>query len=566
MRAFEILNKRILFFTFLAAFLLVSVLPVLISGFIILHRTEEELKSSLNESNYLIARAIAVEISDSNLRPWTDLLGSLASAPRAGSGLPESFDNLVDQAFRQETRLAVLSVQTAGRREPRHYVNRLFREELNRQDPDELTRLFSFRQTGESVGRPVLLDSGSSVYLPVEAADRAGGKPLLTVRGVFRMNPSLEAFDQDVSPMRRQIYVLDRNGDVLFRNGFAEIGPGKPLPYPLLPAGARAASVFRTVAFNFKGEKHLGYAYPMTVTGWRVVLVYPQDKAYALVSGTRRSILATLGAAVLLSLSLSFLLAWFHSSVIVHAKEALQRYADKLEQTNTELDAFASSISHDLSAPLRHIMGYADILEMRLKPTLDPKDLGHLEKIASASRHLHALIHDVLVFSKMGRSEIHKTRVSLSALVEATRGRLEPDIHGRAIAWRTDGDETLWGDSTMLQLVLFNLISNALKFTRDREHPLIAIGARPGPEETTVFVSDNGVGFDSREQDRLFGLFQRLHDRAEFEGHGVGLAHVRRIIAKHGGRTWAESRPGRGATFYFSLPVEARGTDGEMSR
>lgn len=558
MRAFEILNKRILFFTFLAAFLLVSVLPVLISGFIILNRTEEELKSSLHESNYLIARAIAVEISDSNLRPWAALLGGLASAPRAGSGLPESFDHLVDQAFRQEDDLAVLSVQTAGGREPRHYINRSFREELNRQDPDELTRLFSFRQTGETVGRPVLLDSGRSVFLPVEAADRTGGKPLLTVRGVFRMNPSLEAFDQDVSPMRRQIYVLDRNGDVLFRNGFAEIGSGKPLPYPLPQAGARAASVFRTVAFDFNGERHLAYAYPMAVTGWRVVLVYPQNKAYALVSGTRRSILATLGTAALLSLALSFLLAWFHSSVIVHAKEALQRYADKLEQTNAELDAFASSISHDLSAPLRHIMGYADILEMRLKPTLDPKDLGHLEKIASASRHLHSMIHDVLLFSKMGHSEIHKTRIPLSSLVDATRIRLEPDIRGRVVAWRVDGGETLWGDSTMLQLVLFNLISNALKFTRDREHPLIEIGASPGPEETIVFVSDNGVGFDSRDQDRLFGLFQRLHDRAEFEGHGVGLAHVRRIIAKHGGRTWAESRPGRGATFYFSLPVEAR--------
>jgi hypothetical protein len=152
MRAFEILNRKILFFTFLAAFLLVSVLPVLISGFIILHRTEEELKSSLNESNYLIARAIAVEINDSNLRPWTALLRGLASAPAAGSGLPESFDILVDEAFRQEEHLAVLSVRTAGRQDTRHYINRSFREELNRQDPAELTRLFSFQQTGETVG------------------------------------------------------------------------------------------------------------------------------------------------------------------------------------------------------------------------------------------------------------------------------------------------------------------------------------------------------------------------------------------------------------------------------
>jgi signal transduction histidine kinase len=366
-----------------------------------------------------------------------------------------------------------------------------------------------------------------------------------------------------VSPMRRQIYVLDRGGEVLFRNEFAEIEAGQPLPYPFPPAGARAASVFRTVAFDFNGSKHLAYSYPMAVTGWRVVLVYPQDKAYALVSGTRRSILATLGAAVLLSLALSALLAWFHSSVIIHAKEALQRYADKLEQTNAELDAFASSISHDLSAPLRHIMGYADILEMRLKPSLDPKDMGHLEKIASAARHLHSLIHDVLVFSKMGRSEIHKTRIPLSSLLDATRARLEPDMRGRAIAWRAGTDATLWGDPTMLQLVLFNLISNALKFTRLREHALIEIGARPGPDETTVFVSDNGVGFDEREKDKLFGLFQRLHDREDFEGHGVGLAHVRRIIAKHGGRTWAEGRPGRGATFYFSLPVESRSRIGE---
>jgi signal transduction histidine kinase len=565
MKAFEILNRKILFLSFLAAFLLVSVPPLLVSGSGLLRRTEDELKSSLNENNYLIARSIADQLDESRVAPWSALLRSLASSlESARTGNPGAAGFMIDQAFRQTPALAVLSLETERRSKPLHYINRSALSGLENQDSRKLADLFSSASDSgsggrsETIGRPVLFDSNRIVFLPIRVPSAPERDGAGTLRGVFRISPALESIDQDLSSVERQIYVVDGDGTILFRNRHGRFDPGSVLPYPLGNAGGQEPQVFRTLAFASDDTMRLGYCFPMQRTGWRVVLVSARDRAYAPIGQTRRQILASLGMALALSLVLSALFAWFHSSVIVNAKDALQRYADKLEQSNAELDAFALSISHDLSAPLRHIMGYADILEMKFGPSLDPKGLGHLRNIAQAARNLHGLIQHVLVFSKMGHSEIHKTRVDLEALVEAARARLTPDSGGPPVSWTVEPGVTLWGDSTMLQLVLSNLLSNALKFTSGRSDPSIEIGVLRDPNETTVYVRDNGVGFDMKERGRLFGLFQRLHTREDFEGSGVGLAHVRRIVTKHGGRTWAEGRPGEGATFYFTLPVEPR--------
>ena len=234
--------------------------------------------------------------------------------------------------------------------------------------------------------------------------------------------------------------------------------------------------------------------------------------------------------------------------------EAVRSHADQLEVANKELEAFSYSVSHDLRAPLRHVDGFADLLRRHAGSTLDEKASRYLDLISDSAKSMGALIDDLLIFSRMGRAEMQRTTVDLAELVARVQESLAPDTSGRAIEWRIARLPRVNGDPAMLKLVLTNLIGNAIKYTKTRPTARIEIGIEPSGTETTVFVRDNGVGFDMEYGHKLFGVFQRLHHQDEFEGTGIGLANVRRIIQRHGGRTWAEGRLGEGATFYFSLP------------
>jgi PAS domain S-box-containing protein len=239
--------------------------------------------------------------------------------------------------------------------------------------------------------------------------------------------------------------------------------------------------------------------------------------------------------------------------------EAMQQATVKAEAANKELEAFAYSVSHDLRAPLRHIDGFLELLKKSLKAALDERSQHYMDTISDSSKRMGTLIDDLLSFSRMGRYELSKRPVDLGALVHEIVRELEPETRGRAVNWHIAELPAVTGDRAMLRLVLVNLISNALKFTSPRPQADIEIGWRPGRgTETVVFVRDNGVGFDMAYADKLFGVFQRLHRPDEFEGTGIGLANVRRIIHRHGGRTWAEGQLDQGATFYFSLPQTFR--------
>ncbi len=228
----------------------------------------------------------------------------------------------------------------------------------------------------------------------------------------------------------------------------------------------------------------------------------------------------------------------------------------QLEATNKELEAFSYSVSHDLRAPLRHIDGYAQLLEKSLGATLSEKSGRYVRTISDSARKLGVLIDELLVFSRMGRTEMRNSTVNLEELVWEVIQDSKPDTAGRFIEWKVASLPYLKGDPSMLRLVLVNLISNAVKYTRTRVHATVEVGMQNLNQEATFFVRDNGVGFNMLYADRLFGVFQRLHTSDEFEGTGIGLANVRRIIQRHGGRTWAEGELNNGATFYFSVPLQ----------
>ena len=240
----------------------------------------------------------------------------------------------------------------------------------------------------------------------------------------------------------------------------------------------------------------------------------------------------------------------------------LEVQVSKLIEANRELESFSYSVSHDLRAPLRHLAGFVELLESRNKRGLDEKSQHYLRVISDSATKMGCLIDDLLSFSRMSRSEINKKPIDLNQLVQEVIKDISRDLPAeRRIEWYTGTLPRVVGDYPMLRQVLFNLLANAVKYSKNADPAKIEITALP-PEAgyQVVAVRDNGSGFDMRFVDKLFGLFQRLHSAEEFEGTGVGLANVRRIISRHGGKTWAEGELNKGATFYFSLPSEVRGT------
>lgn len=237
-----------------------------------------------------------------------------------------------------------------------------------------------------------------------------------------------------------------------------------------------------------------------------------------------------------------------------HLEDIVAERTAELKAANKELESFSYSVSHDLRAPLRHINGFTDILLKRIKNNLDEKDLRYFEHITDSTKKMGILIDELLVFSRMGRTEMKREKIDLNKLISDTISNLNQDTDGRNIKWEIEKLPEVKADPTMLQLVYQNLIGNALKYTRYRDVVEISIGSKKDDKDYIFFVSDNGVGFNMKYKDKLFGVFQRLHHSDEFEGTGIGLANVHRIITRHGGKTWAESEIDKGATFFFSLP------------
>lgn len=225
-----------------------------------------------------------------------------------------------------------------------------------------------------------------------------------------------------------------------------------------------------------------------------------------------------------------------------------------IESANKELEAFSYSVSHDLRAPLRAISGFSQAVMEDYAPRLDDEGKRYLGLIQENAHRMGRLIDDLLTFSRLGRQQMSESEIDMEALAKSVFDELRAQEPDRKIKFTIRSAPPVFGDAPMIRQVLANLLSNAVKFTRTREKASIEFGYFPELGEGAYYVKDNGVGFDMQYVGKLFGVFQRLHSISEFEGTGVGLALVNRIVARHGGRAWAEGKVNQGATLYFTLP------------
>ncbi len=248
---------------------------------------------------------------------------------------------------------------------------------------------------------------------------------------------------------------------------------------------------------------------------------------------------------------LDLLISTFEGAVQMN--DELQKKQEKLEAANRELEAFSASVSHDLRAPLRKISMYTSMLTEDHAPELGPEAQNYLQRIKDGIINMDQMIDDLLRLARLGRQELQQRKTDLSELVESSRRELAADLAGRQIEWRIGRLPTVDCDPGLTKSVFANLLSNAVKYTSRRDRAIIEVDQMSLGGEVVVYVRDNGAGFDPAYGQKLFGIFQRLHRQDEFEGTGVGLATVQRIIQKHGGRIWAEAEVDKGATFYFTL-------------
>lgn len=321
---------------------------------------------------------------------------------------------------------------------------------------------------------------------------------------------------------------------------------GFPLSHVIGPARTLLATLLAAAVVIILGAAIAGYVVTGKLTR---PLAELSRAATAIAAGdyTRR-------AAVRRTDEIGRLAAAFNtmSAEVEHMHERLET---RVQERTRELEAFSYSVSHDLRAPLRHIVGFAGLLERRATGQLDAESRRFVTTISEAASRMGRLIDDLLSFSRTGRTPLEMRAVPLGPIVEEARREAAADASGRSIEWMIGELPTVLGDPALLRQVFANLLSNAVKYTAPKPAPRIEVRAsRADNGDAIITVRDNGVGFDPQYAAKLFGVFQRLHRADEFPGTGIGLANVRQIVHRHGGRTWAEGVPGEGAAFHLSLP------------
>jgi len=396
-----------------------------------------------------------------------------------------------------------------------------------------------------------------AVAVPIRRQREADGILVLEVR--------LSAFldwtkNIDVGP-DGFIYFVDRKGSLVAHPNY--LPEGKLVDFSAVPEVKKVLSGQRGVEVQVnpldKEERIAAYE-PVPGYGWGVVAAQSTAAALVIRGATLNRLLRIYGFIILLSCGLAYVI-WRTLAERKMAEqesrklnEELKQQTLQLEAANRELEAFSYSVSHDLRTPLRSINGYSQALLEDCDAILDSAAKSHLHRIRAATLRMGELIEGIIELSRVTRSEMRIENVNLSALAEEVAAELRASDPERAVQFQIAADACVRGDSRLLQAAIANLLGNAWKFTSKRPSAKIEFGVTHDKGARVFFVRDNGAGFDMAFVNKLFGAFQRLHHTSEFQGNGIGLATVHRIVYRHGGKVWAEGAVNKGATFYFTLP------------
>jgi signal transduction histidine kinase len=403
--------------------------------------------------------------------------------------------------------------------------------------------------------------SGYSIAVAVPLRDEGGN-----LLGIAVGQQTLEAITRDVydflTPTNRGlIFVVDRAHEVFgIKDSKIVAVPGNRLVIEKMFRGPANKGEYLTV-----GSQQVIAAYaPINRGDWGILVSVPLvairedlwkgERIFGFFGGLVL-LLAIAGGGAVAAIFERFRTREqeYQNQIEKRNRELAARTAD-LAAANNELESFSYSVSHDLRAPLRHINGFSSLLLEEAHEALSPEHRKTLERISFGAQNLSRMVDDLLTFSRFGRQALTLKTVDMKALVGGVVAEAEHEVTGRDVEWILDSLPETVCDQMLIGQVFRNLISNAVKFSATREKAIIEIGHTIEGEEPAFYVRDNGVGFDMKYAGKLFGVFQRLHPANEFEGVGIGLANVRRIIHRHDGRVWAEGAPDAGATFYFSIP------------
>lgn len=416
-------------------------------------------------------------------------------------------------------------------------------------DPDDARETLAALRAAPDIVSATVFDSSGKVFARYSRDGNSAAAPLEALPGnaiqEFRFTSRQLILSRAIEVHGKRI------GTVRIRSDLNEVN-GRLLRYAGIVAAVLGVSLLAAFAFSSIFQK--ATAKPIVELA-RTARIVSREKKYSI----RAPVMTNADEIAVLVDAFNEMLEQIQQrdTALQNARDELElrveRRTEELEAVNKELESFIYSVAHDLRAPLRHIQGFADALKEDYGGTLAPAALGYINRIFESTRRMGDLISGLLALAQVGRQELVFQTVELNAVVRDVTRELSEETHGRQIEWRTGKLPRVECDPRLIKLAFYNLLSNAVKYTRPRDPAIIEVGEMRMQGEEVIFVRDNGVGFNMKYAHKLFGVFERLHRPEDFEGTGVGLATVQRIVRKHGGRIWAEAEPDRGATFYLTL-------------
>jgi len=557
---------------FLTAFLALASIPFAFIKFYTLRKMENEMRSSLNESYYLLTEKITDTIEQRYIRNWLSNVTHARNLLDYGVIQNEDTRNtLLNAFFQQDEDLLTLSFVSASAEQPLHFLKNERLQALAEANPDGVALFFTLPAIAESnapiIQSPVLFAQTHEVFLPIDVLIESEDGETAQLRCVYELTEGLRRIEQELPVGNKEMYIVDQAGSVLFSNQRDHFAEGARFELPLMnrvrESLTGAARIFQLEIFTDRNQSYVGNFTTISAINWAVVVIEPYNSAYGLVIETQRQIVFWILMVIALSVICATFFAWFFSMFIVNAERALLEAKDAADSANRAKSEFLANMSHEIRTPLNAVIGFSELLTTQVK---DPKQQSYLAAIQTGGRSLLTLINDILDLSKIeaGRLDIQPETVNLRLLMEEVRQIFTLKANDKKLELLVEADASLPTalllDEARLRQVLLNLVGNAVKFT-DRGH--VAITARASASQETpdamdvlLTVSDTGIGIPAEQCETIFEAFRQQDGQStrKYGGTGLGLTITRRLIELMRGKITVRSTIGEGSAFDITLP------------